>query len=294
MFIISIDGGLGNQMFQYAFYLSMKERFPDNKVYLDLSMLREGTHNGYELKRVFGIDAPLADLEDVVKCSEYCPAQIKNSTIINQLNKVRRILFGMKQSYIVQEDSSAFYEECFKLNALHSYYLRGVWANVRYFENIKEKVCNEFTFMQMQGEKNRLLRTKIENTNSISIHFRKGDYVKFGFEVLNEKYYHNAIEYMNTKVLNPQYFVFSDDICSAREVIGQQDNLVFVNENVGADSYIDMMLMSLCKHNIIANSTFSFWGAYLNKNPEKIVIYPSIPVKRCRYPYAASDWIAMY
>ena len=138
-----------------------------------------------------------------------------------------------------------------------------------------------------------ILEKEIMNTNSIAVHFRKGDYVDFGFEVLTETYYHKAIEYMSVVVEHPRFFVFSDDIESAQRVIGQKDNYIYVKGNKGNDSYIDMQLMSLCKHNIIANSTFSFWGAYLNINPGKKVIYPTTPLRGCRYPYADTEWVGI-
>ncbi len=293
MFIVSIDGGLGNQMFEYAFFLAMKERFPNSQFYLDMSMLKKETHNGYELDKVFGIEEPIASLEDVAKYSEYCPDQMKYSRFINFINKFRRLIFGIKQSYIIQEDSTAFYDDYFKLSVLHSYYLRGVWANALYFEDIREKILQTFMFPKIYDKRNILLKERIENTNSISIHFRMGDYKKYKLEILPESYYINAMDILNSKIVNPCYYVFSDDIASAKKVIGENEKIIFVEGNYGEKSYIDMQLMSLCKHNIIANSTFSFWGAYLNKNINKNVIYPLTPLKGCSIPYADINWIGI-
>ena len=293
MFIISIDGGLGNQMFEYAFYLSMQNCYPNSKIYLDTSMIKETVHNGYELDRVFEIHAPMASLDDVIKYSEYCPPDASKSKIINSLNKIRRCIWGVKQSYIVQEDSTAYYENYYHLNELYSYYLRGVWANVKYFAHIKEKILESFTFPDLKEEKNRSIAAEIQNSNSISIHFRKGDYVQFGFEILGEEYFLNAMRYMNERVDNPKFFVFSGDIDSAKKIFGVKNNLVFINGNANKDSYIDMQLMSLCQHNIVANSTFSFWGAYLNRNSNKLVVYPKMPLRGCRYPYAEEQWIGI-
>ena len=293
MLIVSIDGGLGNQMFEYAFYLALTEKYSSNECYIDLSLLNKGTHNGYELRNVFGIEAPEARIEDVARYSEYCPKQMKHSFAINQMNRIRRNICGEKKSYIVQKDSTEYYEEIFELDILKSYYMRGVWANTNYFRQIKEKVLGEFRFPAISGNGNEVLEKEIMNTNSIAVHFRKGDYVDFGFEVLAETYYHKAMEYMSATVASPLFFVFSDDIESAQRVIGRKDNYIYVTGNKGNDSYIDMQLMSLCKHNIIANSTFSFWGAYLNSNPDKKVIYPTTPLRGCRYPYADIDWIGI-
>lgn len=293
MFIVSIDGGLGNQMFEYAFYLALKECYPDNKVLIDLSLMKDNTHNGYELQYVFGINAPIASLEDVAKLSEYCPKHVRYSKLINYLNKFRRVLLGVKWSYIVQEDSTAYYNEYCKLSMFHSYYFRGVWANVGYFECIKEKVLKEFTFPQITDKKNKELEERIREVNSVSIHFRKGDYVRFGFEILNKSYYREAIKYIRDRVKNPVFFVFSDDMDNAKKVIGEEMDFIFVEGNTGRESYIDMILMSVCKHNITGNSTFSFWSGYLNQNKRKIVIYPLQPVKGCGYPYRESNWIGI-
>lgn len=293
MFIISVDGGLGNQMFEYAFFLSMKSHYKDSKVYLDTSFLGETVHNGYELERVFGIKAPMAQTEDIIKYSEYCPKYAKHSKIINGLNKIRRCVAGVKLSYIVQEDSSAYYEDYYHLNALYSYYLRGVWANTKYFSEIKTPLSEVFLFPAMTDKDNLLLEREIQSSESVGIHFRKGDYAEFGFQILDKEYYTKAIERLNERIINPQYYIFSDDISSAREVIEEKSNVVFVEGNAFADSFADMKLMSLCKHNIIANSTFSFWGAYLNANDGKIVIYPKEPLKGCGYPYAEDGWIGI-
>ncbi len=293
MFIISVDGGLGNQMFEYAFYLAMKKNFPDGKVMLDLSMLEEDTHNGYELQYVFGINAPIAALEDVAKLSEYCPRQIKHNKLINQLNKLRRAIWGTKWSYIVQEDSTVYYDDYFHLSMLYSYYLRGVWANSQYFKDVKKKVLEEFTFPEIADEKNKVIAEEIRNTNSVGIHFRKGDYVEFGFEILDKSYYNSALQYINERVAGAKFFVFSDDKEGAKATIGGQIDYVFIDGNTGRNAYIDMNLMSMCKHNIIANSTFSFWGAFLNRNLSKIVVYPLQPIKGCKYPYMDNDWVGL-
>ena len=293
MFIISVDGGLGNQMFQYAFFLSMKEHYFNSKVYLDTSLLKKNVHNGYELERVFGIQEPMADKMDVMKYSEYCPVTVKHSHWINRLNQIRRCIYGIKASYIVQEDSTAYYDEYYHLSALTSYYLRGVWANSQYFSNVKKLVYKKFVFPDIHDEKNKKWMWQIQNCNSVGIHYRRGDYVQFGFEVLGEDYYSGAIKCMEKMVSAPRYFVFSDDVAYAKKIFGEKSSIVYVEGNEKENAYMDMVLMSLCKHNIIGNSTFSFWGAYLNQNINKCVIYPNRPVEGCKFPYAEQEWIGI-
>ena len=101
------------------------------------------------------------------------------------------------------------------------------------------------------------------------------------------------LQYINERVAGAKFFVFSDDKEGAKATIGGQIDYVFIDGNTGRNAYIDMNLMSMCKHNIIANSTFSFWGAFLNRNLSKIVVYPLQPIKGCKYPYMDNDWVGL-
>ena len=122
------------------------------------------------------------------------------------------------------------------------------------------------------------VRKKIKNTESVSIHIRRGDYLNpenqaiYG-GICTEEYYEKAISYMEEKLWNPHFFIFSDDAEYAKKTY-TKDNYTVVDINHGRDSFFDMHLMGCCKHNICANSTFSFWGARLNENPTKLMIRP--------------------
>lgn len=292
MIIISIDGGLGNQMFQFAFYLAMRECYPHSDVKIDLSMLRETTHNGYELEKVFGITALFATPKEVKLYSDYCPEEIKGYKLINIYNRIKRKIGFGKKGYYVQRDSTGYDETYFCLNQHQSYYLRGVWANTKYFNHIRKQIVQTFSFPPMEKlEKN--LEEKMRAENTIGIHVRRGDYVKYGFRVLGKEYYYRAIEYIEKVITNPQYVIFSDDIEYAKDLLNDKIEAYYVMQNQGKRSYIDMQLMSMCDHNIIANSTFSFWAAYLNANASKIVIYPDLEVKGCSEPYHDENWIKM-
>jgi hypothetical protein len=123
------------------------------------------------------------------------------------------------------------------------------------------------------------LRNKILSTNSVSIHIRCGDYLSPKYisiygGICTIEYYKRAISYILQTVDNPVFFIFSDDIEWTKDNI-TINNAIFVSNNKGINSFLDMYLMSICKHNIIANSSFSWWGAYLNKNKNKKVIMPN-------------------
>jgi hypothetical protein len=155
----------------------------------------------------------------------------------------------------------------------------GGWHNEGYFSAIKDKVKSEFTFRIPEDPENLQHIHKITSTNSVSIHIRRGDYLNaaninlFG-DVCNRAYYEKAIELIKTEVINPHFFIFSNDFSWVKANL-HLENVTYITSNVGEDSWKDMYLMSLCKHNIVANSTFSWWGAWLNNNTNKIVISPS-------------------
>jgi hypothetical protein len=145
-----------------------------------------------------------------------------------------------------------------------------------YFKNIETIIKNDFIFNQNIIDKNKDLVSKIESCNSISLHVRRGDYVQN--KITNQfhglcslKYYNNAIHYIEMKIKNIEIFVFSDDISWCKENLKYNLPIHFMDTN---DAHSDLYLMTKCKHNIIANSSFSWWGAWLNTNKEKIVIAP--------------------
>ena len=156
--------------------------------------------------------------------------------------------------------------------------MSGYWQSPKYFNSIETLIRKEFTFQKPLDSKNLEILNLIKNTISVSIHIRRTD-----FQIINSndihgfcslEYYDEAINYIHTNVLMSKFFIFSDDINWAKENLKVPMNSYFVSGNTGEKSYIDMQLMSNCNHNIIANSSFSWWGAWLNSNPKKIVIAP--------------------
>lgn len=266
MLIVKVTGGLGNQMFQYAFYKSLKDKGVN--AHLDISAFETyKLHNGYELGRVFGIEEDFASKEDVNKLGD-CRS--------NLFSKVRRRVFGVKNSHYIQKKFE-YHHEVFNFE---NKYLDGYWQSEKFFKDSKDKVISGFTFREQLNKQNLKIKDIAENENSISIHIRRGDYVtnpeasKVHGNICDLDYYKKAIDFLNNEISNPVFIVFSDDIEWASSNL-KLNNSHFVSWNKGDQSYNDMRLMSYCKHNIIANSSFSWWGAYLNKNPNKIVVAPN-------------------
>lgn len=147
----------------------------------------------------------------------------------------------------------------------------------------------------LQDEQNKEVLSRMISSNSVSLHIRRGDYLQGGRTCsLNEEYYHNAIATINQQVSNPYYFICSDDIEWARNNIRVQQ-AEFVDWNKRDRSYVDMQLLSSCKHSIIANSSFSWWGAWLNSDAGKLVIAPQkwMPALQAESDVIPGGWIKL-
>lgn len=272
MKIVNILGGLGNQMFQYALALALEKHFSElTEIRIDPRPFRGyPIHNGYELKRIFDVKIPEATVREVTK--------IAYPFFNYRLWQLCRFL--PKRKTIKYEWKSMAYDERVFANT-HDEYLIGYWQTERYFHAIRQSVLKAFAFPPFEvGSINANLEKELQQLHSVSIHIRRGDYLKISNTsgICTIDYYHKAISKLKKLITPDVYVIFSDDIEWCREQFGSaigDKEIIFVNWNKGKDSYRDMQLMSLCKHNIIANSSFSWWGAWLNQNPDKIVIAPS-------------------
>lgn len=280
--IIEILGGLGNQMFQYALYLKFKKLGYNAKI--DLSNLRNyKLHNGYELEKIFKVKPEIATVDEIKKYSRY-----KKHTLFNKvLNKISL----SKKSEFIERRSFTYDDDVF--NIKDKIYFKGYWQNERYFQDIKTEIINCYKFPPFNNEQNVNVLNKIKNTNSVSIHIRRGDYLKDNKRnnICNIKYYKDAIEWVNSNISNPFFYIFSDDIDWCRKFL-QLSNVQYIYWNKTNTSYIDMQLMSNCKCNIIANSSFSWWAAWLNINTDKIVITPQYWITSVETAtFSPKEWI---
>lgn len=270
--IVKIIGGLGNQMFQYAAGRSLAQRL-GKPLKLDISSFDSYRLRSFELDH-FNVRYQLASLDELAQYG------VNHHPLINAVNAVsRRLLqrniFGNPLFY---KEHSFHYDREF-LNISKDVYLSGYWQSERYFEGIAETIRDDFTLRKLMSDRNTSIAKEISVCDSVSLHVRRGDYannpVTMNYHGLcSADYYHAAISYVARKVKSPHYFVFSDDFDWVRRNINIQSPKTFVDGNNGSQSFIDMRLMSMCKHNIIANSSFSWWAAWLNGNHDKIVIAP--------------------
>lgn len=271
MIVAEIIGGLGNQMFQYANAKALALT-NDRELVLDLSRFEKyKLHNGYELNRVFGISDPVASkcvlksIFGVCQLSDYISPKLRNC--------LARFLAGPQ---FLCEKSFGFEE--IKLTT-DVQYVSGYWQSAKYFESYTDGLRQDFTFQIPDNHQLNTFREAILSAgeNAVSLHVRRGDYLAKKnaslFASLPKRYYVDAINLLKKNRKTPKFFVFSDDIDWCREkFVG--DEFTFVTGFSGSNSYLDMYLMSLCNSNVIANSTFSWWGAWLNGNLEKIVVAP--------------------
>lgn len=255
-----IKGGLGNQMFQYAHYLARKARFPRGFSIFDTHNCR-GAHQGFELNHLFHLSA--FGLGWILN--------IENAVLFSKLRK-----YIWKRMHIYVEKLDWIYDES-SVDIPKSCVFEGYWQTEKYFKGIADVVRKEFQFdYHMLNQQSKEIVDEIKRCHSISLHIRRGDYLNIkGKDIsLSLDYYKRAIEYITEHVRTPMFFIFSDDPQWVRDNF-KVKNAMYVDWNCGKDSWQDMCLMSCCKHNIIANSTFSWWGAWLNANPDKIVISPT-------------------
>jgi len=286
MWIVSFSGGLGNQMFQYGFYKTLFELYPDIVIKADIMfMMGLKEHNGYELEKIFGIQLPECTKLEALRLSEYCRTlELVKLHPIKLLYKIRKKIIGHKKTALIQKKATEYMPIPLEMDRKKSYIFMGNWINERYFFHIAEKLREDFQFKIPLDENSRFLKSLIDNSKSVSVHVRRTDYVASSLDILSMKYYKKAIGIIEEKVDNATYFIFSDDKDYIRENFSFLNSYYIVEKNCGENSYRDMQLMSYCKHNIIANSTFSYWGAFLNSNPDKIVVSPTHIAEDMEFP----------
>ena len=278
MITAEILGGLGNQLFEYAHDLALSIKL-NQELYFDLTFFDkyhrsdelQNIHINYKLNK-FNINIKIAKQDDIDRLKRKL---IKPDIIRWSLKKL-----GTSGFY---SNSNHFDELWCKRNDISNlknkkdFYFSGYFGNQKYFSEIEDIIRQEFTLKESFNSDNEKFLSLIKDSNSISIHIRRGDYINNNyFAELHLDYYREAINYMESCYPDSTYFIFSDDMTWVKENLKLDVETIIVDINDSETDYMELMLMAACQHNIIANSTFSWWGAWLNNNPKKIVIAPKI------------------
>jgi hypothetical protein len=265
--------GLGNQLFQYAAGLFFAKKYGAT-----LEIIREPDHLAVSFGRPrpfmlsnFCISAPVRELtlRDRLMCSV---ALIKKPVAATACFVFRTAVY--RQHYLTD---GTFLPELPIPYSTKDLYLEGFFQAYQYAQGVEQQIWTEFRFRNPASEKNLETLNQIRAVeNSVSVHVRRGDYIVRGAgpQLLPFSYHARAMHTLLSKVNNPTFFVFSDDIAFTRENLPKGYEIQFVDHNDEMSGHEDLRLMSACRHNIIVNSSFSWWGAWLNPNPAKLVCAP--------------------
>ncbi|MBQ6995896.1 MAG: alpha-1,2-fucosyltransferase [Lachnospiraceae bacterium] len=293
MHVVKITDGLGNQMFQYAFakklqMITKKDVFLDTRFINHEDIINRGETprfiKNYDIREYglakYKITLPIAD-KRVLSRWNYLTNNKKN-TVVSSL-AINNMWIWQYRNECMQETKNICLNDRFVLPT----YFEGYFFNLNYYNDILDILRKEFTLAQ-PIKLPVYLKRELEKQNTVSIHVRRGDFTRLSRDISEKPYYRNAIEWIERRVHEPQYLVFSDDISWVQENLDIQGKKIYISNSHFAD-YEEMAIMKHCKHNIIANSTFSYWAAYLNSNKNKIVIYP----KNWRKTIIPKEWIGI-
>ena len=274
MIIVKLMGGLGNQMFQYAAGRRLAHRH-NTQLKLDLSFLESG---GVTTRRVYELDHLniSAGIATALEVAEYTGT---GTNFLQSLLAAVRRSIGLATAEPHRYVERHFQFDPALLDAPDNSYLAGYWQSEKYFADIGDILRHEFAVRAEPDDWNRRMAEEIKATESFSIHVRRGDYVSDKTTgdyhgICSLRYYQAAVDMVVSQVRSPHFFVFSDDPAWVKENLTVHYPMTYMDHNGPGRGHEDLRLMSLCRHHIIANSSFSWWGAWLCRNPDKIVIAP--------------------
>lgn len=278
MIIVRLIGGLGNQMFQYALGRHLAHR-NSTLLKLDVSEFEAYKLQSYGL-HCFAIWQHIASIEEIETF------KIKSYQRLSRwaLNTKKRLGFYRYTTFDFYRDIKYLQEKSFSfdpsvLDVQGNIYLDGYWQTEKYFSEIRGILLREFACIYQQDAKSKDIAEHIQKKESVSLHIRRGDYVHDPLTsqmhgVCSLEYYREAVDRIARKIPKAHLFIFSDDHAWVRENMKFDHPFTIVDHNDASANYEDLRLMSMCRHNIIANSSFSWWGAWLNAHPDKMVIAP--------------------
>lgn len=291
-FRIVMQGGLGNQLFQWAFGLYLQRQYPDAEVWLDGWTYRyDAYHQGIEIQKLFVTEQ--AESFARINASRRLLGRFKSlRPLVSGAIAVYYRLCGFHTIYDTQLAEEASLKRLVWDNEHLSF--GGYFQQAMYAKAVEDELKSRYR-PTLTPRNRDLLDGRLKNRTLVAVHIRRGDYLNIpDYGVLeNLSYYHLAIAYMQNRVAHPYFLIFSDDPTWVKANLMLEDCTV-VDWNVGDESFQDLVLMSECHHQIIANSSFSWWAAFMNKHPEKLIIAPkrwfAHKTSDCIVP---AEWIQM-
>jgi hypothetical protein len=254
MICVRLEGGLGNQLFQYAAgrALALRHR---TELILDTSTLQR--HKRRVTPRQFELDS-FVHLGRV--------ATVHESRFLPWMHRTAAISHWVSPWRTYVEKGLSFNDPFASLP--DQTYLVGYWQSFRYFADIAQLLMDEFKPVDVLSKASAVVAEQIDTSTSVALHVRRGDYASLASAanfhgVLPQSYYKSALNHVRERILSPKYFVFSDDPEWCRKNLPLDNTTTFVSHNAGPDAWQDLMLMSRCHHHVIANSSFSWWGAWM-------------------------------
>lgn len=291
MIIVKIHYGLGNQLFQYALAKSLSvQRGITFK--LDTSFFNgipDKDHPRIYQLCHFNITENVAEPREI---DDY----IKPGFLIRRWRNMMNAGLPYYKKKVVYENGLAFDDNIFSVK--DNSYLFGYWQDERYFSGVQDQLRKDLTFKTAPSSQNKELIQQIQETQSVCIHIRRGDYLTDQSTVTTVgicdlPYYYKAIEIVKSKINNPVFYIFSDEMEWVKREFKIDQPCVYVDHNSQEMAYEDLRLMSACKNHIIANSSFSWWGAWLSNFKDQLVIAPKIWRKQGPDMYLPKGWVPL-
>lgn len=293
MINLILGGGLGNQMFQYAFARNLSNKTGQKicfNTYLfnkKINIDRNFSLNHFSIPTILFCDSKKSENDfnyffKFMKIVKYLKYILPNSLLCKLINR--------KKIYYSVNGPFKFYPY-YHNKSNKDIYIHGGFQSFKYFEEIQEIIHKEFSFSNKINKKNLDIINLMENRDSVCVHIRRGDYLspefKDSLNVCTDQYYKSAIKYIKEKTTAPKFFIFSN---SHEDIEWIKANYKFLPEDtffvdLNNPDYEELQIMTFCKHFIISNSSFSWWAQFLSKHTQKIVIAPSIWDKRKKCDY---------